>query len=122
MEVNFCENCEFMTELQIEEGILYNSCHTCGHKKEVTEESKYIYEQVNEKFDLSEIINSNDYKTHDPTLPKISKNNTIKCVNDVCPSHNDPDSQITYFKYDGEEMKYLYVCDQCGVTWKTQNN
>jgi DNA-directed RNA polymerase subunit M/transcription elongation factor TFIIS len=122
MEVHFCEKCEFMTELLVEEERLYNSCQTCGHKQEVLEENKYIYEQVNERFDLSEIINSNDYKTHDVTLPKISTNSTIKCVDEKCPSHNDPDSRITYFKYDNEEMKYLYVCDHCGVSWKTQNN
>lgn len=120
MEVHFCEKCEYMTELLTEDdGVLIHSCNVCGFKELTNKDDKYIYELSNEEFDLSEIINSNDYKTHDVTLPKISKNGSIKCVNADCGSHNDSNSQITYFKYDSENMKYLYMCDHCGQTWKT---
>ena len=121
MEVHFCKNCEYMTELLIEEEKLIHKCQTCGLKEEVDESERFIYEISNDEFDLSEIINSNDYKTHDVTLPKISKNLSIKCVNPECGSHNDSNSEITYIKYDNEGMKYLYICKLCGQTWKTEN-
>jgi DNA-directed RNA polymerase subunit M/transcription elongation factor TFIIS len=119
MEVHFCDKCEYMTELSTEDDVLIHVCNVCGYKKKVDEDDQYIYEISNESIDLSEIINSNDYKTHDVTLPKIKKNTSIKCVNTDCGSHNDPKSEITYFKYDSESMKYLYMCDHCGQTWKT---
>ena len=108
-----------MTELLTEDGVLIHSCNVCGYTESASKSDKYIYELSNEALDLSEIINSNDYKTHDITLPKISKNKNIKCINTECGSHNNPESEITYFKYDNESMKYLYMCDHCGQTWKT---
>jgi DNA-directed RNA polymerase subunit M/transcription elongation factor TFIIS len=118
MEVNFCEKCEYITDYVINDGKLYHDCKTCGHKKEILEKSTSIYETVNESFDVSEIINANDYKTHDITLPKITKSTTVKCIDPNCDSHKDPNSKITYFKYDGTNMKYMYICDICGNSWK----
>lgn len=119
MEVNFCEKCEYITDYDIIDGKLYHNCDTCGHKVEIKEKNKSIYEKINSDFDISEIINSNDYKTHDITLPKITRSSTVKCIDPNCESHKNPESKITYFKYDAQNMKYMYICDTCGNSWKS---
>ncbi len=31
---------------------------------------------------------------------------------------NTPKSEVIYIKYDSINMKYLYICSNCGTSWK----
>ena len=58
----------------------------------------------------------NPYIKYDPTLPRV---NNIKCTNKDCNSKkNKLQNEVIYIKYDSKNMKYLYVCETCGETWK----
>ena len=61
----------------------------------------------------------NKYLRFDPTLRRINDPH-ITCSNDKCIEEN-ANKQIIYIKYDSKNMKYLYVCDNCGKTWKQVN-
>ena len=84
-----------------------------------TKEIGAIIKTKFKKYDNSEYINSNPYITHDITLPKIKKNQNINCTNQECSSITEnKECDITYIKYDMENMKYIYICNHCGKKWK----
>jgi hypothetical protein len=56
----------------------------------------------------------NNYLRFDPTLRRI-KDDNIKCTNCDIP---DDKRQIIPIKYHPSNMKYFYVCDNCGFTWR----
>ncbi len=58
----------------------------------------------------------NKYLRYDPTLRRI-KDPLINCPNENCNAPDDK-KQVIYIKYDNKNMKYLYVCEHCGETWK----
>ena len=74
--------------------------------------SKTIYSED----DLLYNQHVNKYLRYDPTLRRI-KDPMINCPNTKCDA---PESkrQVIYIKYDSKNMKYLYVCEHCGETWK----
>ena len=50
----------------------------------------------------------------------INNNKNIKCPNPECKSITEKDiqSNITYIKYNENDMKYIYICKYCGQKWK----
>jgi len=120
MDVNFCENCENITELYVRESdsLLVNHCRACNISTECKREDRCIYKMEFGKRDKSISLNRNQYLTQDVTLPKIKGNENIKCTNAECPTvDGSVPSSITYIKYDLAELRFMYICDHCGQKW-----
>ena len=128
--IHFCSDCNSITYLYVKtddseevsedhRDYLIHHCKNCGKNEKFENKNNCIYEHSFKKFDSSVLINVNKYITQDPTLPKIKNNINIKCPNAECESilENKP-SEITYIKYNSEDMKYIYICDFCGQKWK----
>ena len=117
MEVNFCSNCDNLLYLykQDDSEKLFYACKACMNTEEVSNELKQVYTNTNSNIDKSEIINSNPYITHDITIPSIKNNPNIKCQNKNCDAE---EIDIKYIKYDDVNMKYIYICNNCGCKWK----
>lgn len=119
-ETHFCKQCQNMTFLYTDESKnLIHHCKACLYSEPYLKKNNCIYSIQFKKYDNSEYINSNPYVTHDITLPKIKNNPNIKCVNPECISITETkECDITYIKYDMENMKYIYICNHCGQKWK----
>lgn len=117
MDVEFCEKCENMLYLHIdhETNGVFMQCKACGCKKSVENKTIKINNNTNINVDKSDVINTNPFITHDITLPSIKDNQNIKCQNEECDAEQ---INIKYIKYDDENMKYLYICTNCGCKWK----
>ena len=100
-----------------EEKKLVKFCKHCDFEK---------VETVNTAINISKTFYSGDdllynqhvnkYLRYDPTLRRI-KDPLINCPNENCNAPDDK-KQVIYIKYDNKNMKYLYVCEHCGETWK----
>ena len=117
MDVEFCDKCENLLYLYIDNEThkIVMKCKSCGNKKEMEDKLIEIDNNTNVTIDKSDIININPFITHDITLPSISDNINIKCQNPECDAEK---INIKYIKYDDENMKYLYICSNCGYKWK----
>ena len=118
MEINFCKDCDNMLFLYTDDSEkLYHGCKACGNIEDMSSSDslKCVYNNSQLQIDKSEIINTNEYITHDVTLPTIMNNTNIKCMNSECDSE---ETKITYIKYNDDDMKYLYICNHCGHKWK----
>jgi hypothetical protein len=66
----------------------------------------------------------NQYTKMDPTLPRISN---IKCPNESCitnstTSEKKEKPEIIYMRYDDNNLKYVYICADCDIIWKTDDH
>ena len=57
-------------------------------------------------FKSNEILEKNKKK-----INELKKTKEIKIF-------NKPEKQVTFVKYDNENMKYLYICNHCYLSWK----
>ena len=116
--MEFCEICDNMLYVKSnEEKKLVKFCKHCDFEK---------VETVNTAINISKTFYSGDdllynqhvnkYLRYDPTLRRI-KDPLINCPNENCNAPDDK-NQVIYIKYDNKNMKYLYVCEHCGETWK----
>ena len=119
----FCAECGNMYYIQIDEennNDLKYYCRNCGHiDNEITKSYISVFKtefKKNEK-KFNHIINK--YTKLDPTLPRISN---IKCPNDQCETNKNESLQkeIIYLRYDDTNMKYIYLCSHCDITWNTE--
>ena len=125
--MKFCENCDFMLYIKLEDDKLTYECKNCGNKID------------HKKNDIDNCIYSKDYKIneisyswmvnpdlcHDPTLPRVSN---IPCPNNeknedtgefLCPTKNKTeDNEVIYVLFDKKNLKYFYMCCHCKSTWK----
>ena len=115
MDINFCNNCDNLLFLYTnDDNKLYYGCKVCGNIQDYIEKKK-IYKSADSS--ISEIINTNKNIVNDITLPRINNEN-IKCINSECPSivKNKPNN-ILYIKYDADNLKFMYICENCGKKW-----
>ena len=119
-EIHFCSECHNLTYLYInEEKELIHYCKVCSKSENFNNKNNCIYSIDFTKYDNSELISNNKYITHDITIPKIKDNVNIQCINDECISIKEKlSSEISYIKYDIDDMKYIYICNHCGSKWK----
>ncbi len=100
--------------------LLVYYCITCGNSLSYdknTIKNPKLYHQ-NYEIDKSFITFNNELLCTDPTLQKVSDPD-IKCPN--CSSETpDKDSNIVFYIYDMNNMKYLYICCDCKSSWKTE--
>jgi hypothetical protein len=117
-------------------------CRFCGHEDNEPAENGVVvlrteYKKSEQQF--SHMINR--YIKYDNTLPRITN---MKCPNENCDKqgdhkqgdhkHKEAKSQgdhkeantqepsVIYLRYDEDNMKYLYICENCNTTWKTDDN
>jgi DNA-directed RNA polymerase subunit M/transcription elongation factor TFIIS len=120
--MEFCEICDNMLYVKSNaQNMLVKYCKHCEFEKVETNTkcaikiSKTIYSED----DLLYNQHVNKYLRFDPTLRRINDPH-ISCANETCVQEN-ANKQIIYIKYDSKNMKYLYVCENCGKTWKQLN-
>lgn len=113
MDINFCDNCDNLLYLYSDdENKLYYGCKVCSNIQEYKVQKKTIYK--NSETIKSDIINTNKNLINDVTLPRISNQN-IKCINEKCSKKNK--SKVIYIKYNTSELKFIYICENCGKKW-----
>jgi len=133
--MKFCTECQNMYYIKInsEDGnSLIYYCRFCGHEDNEPAENGVVvlrteYKKSEQQF--SHMINR--YIKYDNTLPRITN---MKCPNENCNIHKEAKSQgdhkeaksqepsVIYLRYDEDNMKYLYICENCNTTWKTDDN
>jgi len=133
--MKFCSECNNMYYIKInteDENSLIYYCRFCGHEDTEPAENGVVvlrtdYKKSEQQF--SHMINR--YIKHDNTLPRITN---MKCPNENCgkkesasaasasASADEDKSSIIYLRYDDDNMKYLYICENCNTTWKTDDN
>tara|TARA_E500000178_G_scaffold351783_1_gene413684 strand:+ start:2903 stop:3256 length:354 start_codon:yes stop_codon:yes gene_type:complete len=107
--MNFCEDCDNMLYVNIDENdVLTYKCKTCQKVYDHNiNKSNCVYEETYNIDDIKKETILNKYTFDDPTLPKAKG---VKCPNDNCPSKKP---NIVYINYDNKNMKYIYVCLDC---------
>jgi DNA-directed RNA polymerase subunit M/transcription elongation factor TFIIS len=142
--MKFCTECNNMYYIKIngeDQNSLIYYCRFCGHEDDEPAETGIVvlrtdYKKTEQQF--SHMINR--YIKYDNTLPRI---NNVKCPNESCKKHESGESSsassasatassssasatntsnIIYLRYDDNNMKYLYICEDCDTTWKTDDN
>ena len=118
--MHFCSKCQNMYYISIDPNDpnkLVYYCRNCGNQDETISVSNVTVSKVQLKKseqEFSHIINK--YTKLDPTLPRI---NTILCPNAACETNTkDLAREIIYIRYDDVNMKYVYLCCECDVVWK----
>jgi DNA-directed RNA polymerase subunit RPC12/RpoP len=124
--MKFCENCGFKYYIGIDSNDtnkLINYCRNCGFKDETIAIDGGCVLDTNFKKktqNFNHIINK--YTKLDPCLPHIFN---MKCPNDGCITNNNDNkipTDVIYFRYNDDDLKYLYICTTCDTTWKTDDN
>jgi len=126
--MKFCSECQNMYYIKInsEDGnSLIYYCRFCGHEDNEPAENGVVvlrtdYKKSEQQF--SHMINR--YIKYDNTLPRITN---MKCPNENCVERSGTtsgtaDPSVIYLRYDEDNMKYLYICENCNTTWKTDDN
>ena len=66
-----------------------------------------------------DLIKDNKYLQHDITIPHIYSNKNLKCLAECCKGKR---TKIRYINYDSDNMKYLYICNECYYVWKNSDS
>lgn len=122
-----CDNMYYVTISEKDGNQLLYYCRNCGHKDDtITSESVCVLNTQLKKGEqkFSHIIN--EYTKFDPTLPRV---HNMKCPNASCKSNAVSGGgggattypEVIYVRYDDDNMKYLYLCSECDVAWKTDD-
>lgn len=119
--MRFCNNCDNMYYIQIKnedsDELMYY-CRKCGDTSDMTLDETLSVTSSNlnkDKTNFDDIINK--YTKYDPTLPKV---NYIKCPNEECISKKEEGkNDIVYIRYDESKMKYIYMCKNCDMAWRS---
>lgn len=118
--MEFCNVCENMLYMKTgEDGALTRVCKNCSFTRTETVETGKAIRVARTIYSEDELLYSqhqNNFLRFDPTLPRIT-DPKILCPNEACKAPKE-NPRIAYIKYHPIDMKYLYVCDFCGHTWK----
>jgi DNA-directed RNA polymerase subunit M/transcription elongation factor TFIIS len=119
--LKFCPTCNYYLYLDApsEAGSpLRRLCRNCGFAQ-IEEGGGLITEtKLQEKVAEGYKVLLNEFTRLDPTLPHVDN---IKCKNATCDSNTKgtkPD--VIYIKYDGVNMKFLYICNVCKEQWRSR--
>ena len=116
--IHFCSQCNNITNIYLnEENKLIYCCKMCGNSENF-EGDNCIYTYNLSKFDKSLIINQNKYIIHDKTIPSIEANINLRCPNKECTDG----LRFKFINYDIDDMKYIYICENCGQKWNNKSN
>ena len=124
--MHFCDKCNNMYYIKIQDNncdkISYY-CRNCGNVEDnLIDTTKCILKEIISKNDTNKSnMFVNKYTKFDKTLPRI---NYIKCPNIECSSNNKDfdinNREILYIRHDNVNMKYIYLCSHCDITWNTE--
>lgn len=119
--MKFCKQCDNMLyfKMKEEENKLYYYCRKCGDE-EVIEKTELIKDVTYEK-KQNKIVNVNKNIKYDPTIPHIKNMN---CPNESCLSNKsdgDVKKDIIYYRYNEDDIKYIYMCVNCDTMWEPKN-
>ena len=125
--MKFCTQCDNMYYICISEtdaNKMIYYCRNCGFKDyDTAQEGTTILKTQIKKSGQSFNHIINEYTKLDPTLPRIYN---MKCPNDSCITNHtdnkDKPTEIIYIRYDDDQMKYVYICVECNVNWKTDEH
>ena len=124
--MKFCIQCNNMYYIGISEtdgNKMIYYCRNCGYKDESVQEEGCCVLKTQLKHNgktFNYIVNK--YTKLDPTLPRIYN---IKCPNEGCLTNAEGEkkpAEVIYMRYDDENMKYLYICSDCDMQWKTDDS
>jgi len=122
--MEFCKVCQNMLYLKTEEDqSLTSFCRHCKFSNTESISSGKgicISRTMYTADDLLYKQHKNKFLIQDPTLPRVQDSNIV-CPNSECSGPKDK-SQIIYIKYDSIHMKYFYICDYCGFSWRKKND
>ena len=122
--MHFCSECGNMYYIKIDSednnNLIYY-CRKCGNEDHHLTKENICILKTNIKKSKQEFHHLiNEFTKQDPTLPR---RNNIECPNNDCESHGkDKLNEVIYVRYDDENMKYIYICNFCDTTWKTDKN
>ena len=117
--VNFCPICRYYLSLKVEDTSLTRLCRNCGYEKAVEKGGLITETLVQQRSSEGYKILLNEFTRQDPTLPHV---NTIKCPNGSCGSNGGgKERDVIYIKYDTVNLKYLYICNVCGESWRSRS-
>ena len=92
-------------------------CRNCGYSQDETP-GLVMKMAIQEKAGDAFKIILNEFTKEDPRLPHVD---TLPCPNADCPTNTtDVKKDVIYMKYDGENMKFLYICTRCDTKWKSR--
>jgi DNA-directed RNA polymerase subunit M/transcription elongation factor TFIIS len=115
--MNFCEKCDNLYYLRFsEDKSLFYFCRNCGDEKgDVILEDELCISSYEEK-PKQTFSKINEYTKYDPTLPH---SHTIRCPNQECKSNKDNgvNSDVIYLRVDDINMKFMYLCVNCDISW-----
>jgi hypothetical protein len=108
----------FIMNLQ-PDGKLFWRCLSCGTSEEQVGGCMLMETLVQERASEGYKILLNEFTRQDPTLPHVK---SIKCPSEGCSSNGaGAERDVIYMKYDPVNMKFLYVCNVCGYTWRSRS-
>lgn len=114
-----CSACGNMFVMRLQpNGDLFWNCLSCGIQEKQEGGCLLMETRVQEKANEGYKILLNEYTRQDPTLPHVDN---IKCPNAECPSNTGGGARdVIYMKYDPVNMKFVYVCNKCPMTWRSR--
>lgn len=114
--MEFCEICENVLSLKMEENELKYTCRACKKNYPPGENfNPCVYKNNyggNEKIFYDMFVNK--YTFNDPTLPRSREISCPECQKNKDKKKNP---EVIYIEYDHDQMKYIYVCCDCKLAW-----
>lgn len=123
--MKFCKVCDNMLYFKIENvedeenNELSYYCRKCGYIENIN--NVELIKDVTYEKKQNKVININKNIKYDPTIPHIRNMN---CPNIDCKSKKNKEDvdykeqDIIYYRYNDEDIKYIYMCVVCDTTWK----
>ena len=115
--MKFCKNCDNMYYMKIneEDSQLNYYCRNCGNIE--NQDTSIIITEVTYEKNKKNEVEINEFIKYDSTIPYL---NTIICPNINCKTNKDDtiEKKVIYYRYDNENMKYIYMCTHCDSSWK----
>lgn len=118
--MHFCDKCENMYYIKVAEeppnNLIYY-CRNCGNEtSELGSDSFYVSRKVVSKDNKHMGSFLNPYIKHDQTLPRVDN---VPCPNEncVCNVDKNVNREVIVYRYDDDNLKYMYICVHCDKTW-----
>ena len=115
-----CSTCQNMYVMRFQtDGTLTWKCLTCGVEENQEGGCLLVETLVQQRSSEGYRILLNEFTRQDPTLPHVKN---IKCPKGECASNaKGAERDVIYIKYDQLNMKYIYICNVCGDTWRSRS-